>query len=147
MPRVTKRKRDEEEINRPLVLPECDANPEEAWYPPDWFLEQINKLMIARYGGYTGFESGLEPFHHFIEEAKKTEGIYRKGAVLLKNIATSRIFQDGHHRTAYIVVKTFLEKNDAVFKEKDEQKIIKFIKDIRTFSIEEIAGWIENGEL
>ena len=147
MPRVTKQKRNEEEINKPLVLPECDINPDEVWYPPDWFLEQINKLMIERYGGYTGFESGLEPYHHFVEEAKNTEGIYRKGAVLLKDIATSRIFQDGHHRTAYIVVKTFLEKNDAVFKENDEQKIIKFIKDIRTFSIDEIYSWLENGEL
>jgi prophage maintenance system killer protein len=79
--------------------------------------------MIDRYGGYTGFESGLEPYHHFIDEAKNTTGIYRKAAVLLKDIGTSRVFQDGHHRTAYIVIKTFLEKNDADFKEKDEQNI------------------------
>lgn len=45
------------------------------------------------------------------------------------------------------MVKTFLEKNDAVFKENDEQKVIRFIKDIRRYSIEEIEGWLENGEL
>ena len=104
-------------------------------------------MMIQRYGGWTGFESGIEPYHKFIDEARKTEGIYRKASVLLRSIATSRIFQDGHHRTAYIVVKTFLEKNDADFKEKDDRKIIKFIKDIRTYSIDEIESWLENGEL
>ena len=80
-----------------------------------------------------------------IEEARKAEGIYFKAAILLKMIATTRIFQDGHHRTAYITTKTFLEKNDATFKEKDERKIIKFIKDIRKYDIEQVKDWLENG--
>jgi len=148
LPKKAKHKRNEDEIKRPLIVPECETNdPEEVWYPPDWFLEQIHDIMINRYGGYTGYESGLEPYHQIIQQVKKAEGIYRKGAILLKEIATTRIFQDGHHRTAYIVVKTFLEKNDADFKEKDEQKIIRFIKDIRTHSIDEIEGWLRDGEL
>ena len=147
MPKITKQRRNEDEIKQPLVLPECEADPNEVWYPSDWFLIQINEIMIDRYGGFKGFESGLEPYHHFIEEAKSAEGICRKAAILLKDIATSRIFQDGHHRTAYIVTKTFLEKNDADFKEKDEQKIIRFIKDIRKYTIVEIEDWLKNGEL
>ncbi len=103
--------------------------------------------MIKRYGGYTGYELGLEPYYHIIQQVREAEGIYRKGALLLRELVTTRIFQDGHHRTAYIVVKTFLEKNDAVFKENDEQKVIRFIKDIRRYTIEEIEGWLENGEL
>jgi prophage maintenance system killer protein len=67
--------------------------------------------------------------------------------VLLKEIAITRIFQDGHHRTAYVVAKSFLEKNDVEFKENNELKIIKFIKSIRAYSIDEIAGWLEYGEL
>ena len=70
--KVTKRKRNEEEIKHPIEIPECETNdPNEVWYPPDWFLEQIHQIMIERYGGYTGFESGLEPYHHFVEEARK----------------------------------------------------------------------------
>ena len=147
MPRVDKVKPNKDELKRPFQVPECEVNENEVWYPPEWFLIAIHDMMIQRYGGWTGFESGIEPYRHFIEEAKNAEGIYRKAAVLLRSIATSRIFQDGHHRTAFIVVKTFLEKNDVDFKEKDEQKIIRFIKDIRTYNIEEIESWLENGEL
>ena len=148
MPKVAKQKRNEDEIKQPLIVPEDETNyPDEVWYPSDSFLEQIHNIMINRYGGYTGYELGLEPYHQIIQQVKKTEGIYRKGAILLKEIVTTRIFQDGHHRTAYIIVKTFLEKNDAAFKEKDEQKIIRFIKDIRTHNIDEIEGWLRDGEL
>jgi hypothetical protein len=37
--------------------------------------------------------------------------------------------------------------NEAELKEKDDQKIIKFIKDIRKYSIEEIEGWLKDGTL
>ncbi len=37
--------------------------------------------------------------------------------------------------------------NGADFKEKDEQKIIRFIKDIRKYSIEQIESWLENGSM
>jgi len=146
--KVTKRRRNEEETKHPIEIPECEVNdPNEVWYPSDWFLDQIHDIMIKRYGGYTGYELGIEPYHHIIQQVGEAEGIYRKGALLLRELVTTRIFQDGHHRTAYIVVKTFLEKNDAIFKENDEQKVIRFIKDIRRYTIEEIEGWLENGEL
>jgi prophage maintenance system killer protein len=71
--------------------------------------------------------------------------MYLKAAILLKEIATTRIFQDGHHRTAYIVTKTFLEKNDIPFKEKSEEIVISFIKQIRQYDFEQIKDWLENG--
>ena len=127
-PKVVKVEPDKEAIQKPIEIPEVeDVCENEVWYPPEWFVVRMNEEMIRRYGGYSGFDVGIEPYHHFVEEAKKVEDIYRKASVLLRSIATSRIFQDGHHRTAYIVTKTFLEKNDADFKEKDEPKIIKFI--------------------
>jgi prophage maintenance system killer protein len=90
---------------------------------------------------------GFEPYHHTLDQVKEAEGIYRKGAILLRELVMTRIFQDGHHRTAYIVVKTFLEKNDAVFRENNEEKIIRLIKDIREYSIDQIEGWLQNGKL
>jgi len=144
-PRKTKVKPDKKIREQPLELPECDVEQGEIWYPPDGFLIEVHDILIKRYGGWLGFELGLEPYHHFIEEAKKAQGIYLKAAILLKMIATTRIFQDGHHRTAYIVTKTFLEKNDSAFKEKDERKIIRFIKDIRKYDVEQVKDWLENG--
>ena len=132
---------------KPFVLPESEIIEGEVWYPPAWFLVKVHDIMIERVGGYTGFDVGLAPYDCFIEEAKAAEGINLKAAILLKSIATSRIFQDGHHRTAYIITKTFLEKNDAEFKEKDDQKIIRFIKGIRAYDVEQIKGWLKNGKL
>ena len=103
--------------------------------------------MIERYGYWSGFEVGIEPYHRFIEEIKNVEGIFRQAAILLQRIATCRIFQDGHHRTAFEVTKAFLEMNGAELIEKDDQKIIKFIKDIRQYSIEDIESWLKNGSL
>ena len=148
MPAKAKKvKPNKEALKKHIQLPECDVKEGEVWYPPDEFLIYAHAIMIERYGYWSGFEVGIGPYHHFVEEMKKAEGIYHKAAILLKRIATSRIFQDGHHRTAFEVTKAFLEVNGAEFKEKDEQKIIKFIKDVRKYSIEETESWLKDGTL
>lgn len=124
-PHVEKVKGKNENKKLPIEIPDNKCVEGDVWYPPEWFLVEVHDIMIQQIGGWTGFEVGLGPYHHFLNDVKAAEGIYRKAAILLKSIATSRIFQDGHHRTAYIVTKTFLEKNDAEFKEKDELKVIK----------------------
>ena len=147
MPRIEKVKPDKEALKIPIQIPLCEVNEGEVWYPPDEFVILAHDIMIRRYGGWTGFESGMEPYHHFVEEAKNAESIHRKAAILLRNIVSSRIFQDGHHRTAFEVAKVFLQVNGIEFKEKNEQKIIRFIKDVRKYSIDQIEGWLKNGEL
>ena len=145
--KVEKVKPNKEALKKHVELPDCEVTEGEVWYPPDDFLIYAHDLMIECYGYWSGFELGMEPYHHLIEEIKNTEGIYRKAAILLKGIATTRIFQDGHHRTAFEVTKAFLEMNGAEFKEKEEQEIIKFIKGVRKYSIEEIESWLKNGSM
>jgi hypothetical protein len=77
-------KPNEDELKRPLEVPECEIAPNEVWYPPDWFLTTIHDMMIKRYCGWTGLESGLEPYHKFIKEARNTEAICRKAQYCLK---------------------------------------------------------------
>ena len=134
----------EEALNEPLEFPDYEIVEGKVWYPPDEFLVKAHDIMIKRYGGWTGFETGLKPYHKLIEEAKRAKGVYRKAAILLRGIATSRIFQDGHHRTAFIVTKTFLEVNDVKPMQKSDPEIIKFIKDIRQHNIDEIESWLKN---
>jgi prophage maintenance system killer protein len=119
----------------------------ECWYPSESFVIKAHDIMIERYGGYTGFGVGMLPFRHLLNKIKQIEGIYLKAAILLKGIATSRIFQDGHHRTAYEVTKAFLEMNGEKMKEKDDLKIIKFIKGIRKYNINKVESWLKNGTL
>jgi prophage maintenance system killer protein len=148
MPTHSKVKPNNKAQKEPLRIPDGSRDiVDDVWYPPEWFVIEVHDAMIERIGGWKGLDVGLAPYQHFLEEVKAAEGIYLKAAILLKDIATSRMFQDGHHRTAYIVTKTFLEKNDAEFAVKAEHDIIRFIKDIRKYSIKEIKGWIQNGEL
>jgi hypothetical protein len=145
--RIEKVKPNREALEKHIPLPKCEVEEGKIWYPSDDFLIFAHDILIELYGYWSGFELGLEPYHCIIKEAEKAESIYRKASILIKGIVTTRIFQDGHHRTAFEVTKTFLEMNGAVFKEKDELKVINFIKGIRKFSIEQIEGWLKNGTL
>jgi len=58
-----------------------------------------------------------------------------------------RIFKDGNHRTAFEIAKIFLEMDGKKMKITDTEKIIRFIKDIRQYNIDEIENWLENGEI
>ena len=145
--RVEKIKPDGKSQSKPIDLPVCNNREGEFWYPPEDFLVQAHEIMIKRYGGYTGFEVGLSVYRHLLDEIRKAEGVYLKAALLLQGIAIGRIFQDGNHRTAYVVTKTFLEMNDAEIKEKDDLKVIKFIKDIRNYEINQVESWLRDGTL
>lgn len=145
--KVAKVKPNKDILKKNIELPECEVKEGEVWYPPDEFLVYAHDIMIERYGYWSGFALGLEPYHNIVDEMKNVEGIYRKAAILLRGVVTTRIFQDGHHRTGFEVTKAFLEMNGAEMKEKVEQKIIKFIKDIRKYSLDEIESWLKNGSL
>jgi len=146
-PRVEKIKPDDKSQSKPIDLPVCNNREGEFWYPPEDFVVHAHEIMIKRYGGYTGFEVGLSVYRHLLDEIKKVEGVHLKAAMLLQGIAIGRIFQDGNHRTAYIVTKIFLEMNDAEIKEKDDLKVIKFIKDIRHYAINQVESWLRDGAL
>ena len=145
--RVRKVTPNKDAIKKHVELPECEVKEGEVWYPPDEFLVYAHDLMIERYGYWSGFELGLEPYHLIVAEMKKAEGIYRKAAILLRGIVTTRIFQDGHYRTGFEVTKAFLEMNNAQMKENVEVNIIKFIKGIRKYSVDDVECWLRNGSL
>lgn len=115
------------------------------WYPSEKFVVEAHMLMIEQFGGFTGFEVGLQPFKYLLEEMKKVKDLYRKAALLLQGLVCCRIFQDGNHRTAYEVTKTFLEMNGVEMREKNLEKSIKFIKDVRCYDINEIEAWLKYG--
>ena len=98
------------------------------WYPTKSFVIKAHEIMIEKFGGRSGFDRGIAVFDAILEEVKKTKGIYRKAAVLLRRLANGRIFDDGNHRTAFEVTFTFLQLNDTEMKVKGTQKIISLLK-------------------
>lgn len=122
-----------------------EISEKDVWYPDEKIVDEMHKAMLKKYGGWPGYECGIEVFSHILAEAKKAKGIYNKAAVFLRNIVAGRIFIDGNHRTAQAVTETFLEMNDSQMKVDDADQIIIFIKHILEYNIEEIAEWLENG--
>ena len=121
-------------------IPEGDV-----WYPDEEIVLKIHKTMLKEYGGWSGFERGIIVFKSILAEAKAASGIYRKAAIFLREIGTERIFKDGNHRTAQAVTETFLEMNSMQMKIQDSKEIIKFIKGILHYDIDEIEEWIKHG--
>jgi death-on-curing protein len=104
--------------------------------------------MINEFGGHLGFERGIEAYDVVVKEVKRTHGrLYRKAAVFLKLMVNARIFGDGNHRTAFAATDVFLRMNGAEIKTANQQEIIRFIKDIKTYTIEDIEVWLRNGKV
>jgi prophage maintenance system killer protein len=120
---------------------------EDVWYPDEKFVLKAHDLLLKKYGGYPGFNVGIEVFKYILKEVKSTRGIYRKAAILLRKLVATQIFQNGHHRTAFEVTKIFLEMNDAEIKIQGTKKIIKFIKNILYYNIDEIEAWLRDGKV
>ncbi|MFZ7138178.1 MAG: hypothetical protein ACOWW1_07150 [archaeon] len=118
---------------------------QDIWYPDEKLVDTIHDTMIEKYGGWKGYERGVNVFSYILEEVKEIEGIYKKAAFLLRNIVSRRIYIDGNHRTAQGVTQTFLEVNNLQMKINDTEEIISFIKHILLYNIDEIAEWLENG--
>jgi len=119
--------------------------PEEVWYPDEEIILEIHETMLKKYGGWPGFERGIIVFKSILAEVKAAKGIYRKAAIFLRGVGTGRIFKDGNHRTAQAVTETFLEMNNVQMKIQDSKEIIKFIKGILHYDVDEIEEWLRYG--
>jgi death-on-curing family protein len=117
------------------------------WYPDKDFVVWVHDVMLERFGGFSGLERGLSCFDVILEKVKVTKGLYRKAAVLLREMSRCRIFADGNHRTAYEVTKTFLEMNGGKIKAIDLREVITFIKGIMHYDIDEIEAWLKYGTI
>lgn len=118
---------------------------EDIWYPDEDIVVKIHNAMLEKYGGWRGFERGVIVFRSILDEMKAARGVRRKAAILLRRMVTGRIFEDGNHRTGQAVTETFLEMNNAPMRIQDSEEIIRFIKNILQYDIDEIEAWLKYG--
>lgn len=116
------------------------------WYPDRDFVVWVHAIMLERFGGFSGFERGSGCFDVVLAEVKRETGLYRKAAVLLKELVACRVFADGNHRTAFEVVKTFLMMNGGKMAVTDLREVIRFIKSINCYTVDEIEAWLRYGK-
>jgi len=121
--------------------------PTGTWYPDKNLVLKTHEEMLSEFGGHPGFERGIELFDVVLKGMKKTTGIYGKAAVLLRRLVDVRIFCDGNHRTAYAMTDIFLRMNGEKMSTDDESKVIRFIKDIKSYDMIEIEAWLRDGKM
>jgi len=79
-----------------------------------------------------------------IEVEKK--GLMCQAAYLMKGLVTLHAFAGGNHRTAYLVAKMFLRRNDKRLTVDRLDMAYLFISQIETKTVEQVQDWIEHGE-
>jgi death-on-curing protein len=121
--------------------------PTRTWYPGKNLVLKTHEEMLSEFGGHAGFERGIQLLDVVLKEVKRTKGIYGKAAVLLSRLVEVRIFCDGNHRTAYAITDIFLRMNGERIRVDDELKVIRFIKDIKSYNLIEIEAWLRDGKV
>ena len=90
---------------------------EKVEYPSQEAVIRMHEMIIKQSGGHQGFVSIsnlayiLETSRDIGEASSEEEAVVRKAGYLLFNLVTLHPFLDGNKRTAFEVVKTFLNLN------------------------------------
>lgn len=103
-------------------------------------VKKADKSVVLSYG----------KINEIIDICKKEKGnLYDKAAILLKEIIQKHPFASGNRRTAFVVAKDFLLKNNAKFGISDDPTQAKIMIGIREhfYTNEEIKEWIQNGKI
>ncbi len=85
-----------------------------------------------------------------IRKCKDSKGdLYRKAAILLKELIKAHAFASGNRRTALIATIYFVKKNRGKINIPNNPNNAKVLQGIREgyFTDEEIEGWIKNGKI
>ncbi len=119
------------------------------WYPDKSFILMVHERMLTEFGGHKGirqkrfFDSILNVI---LDKMKEEEDTYMEAAILLRELATTPLFEDANKRTAFTVTHTFLSMNGVEVKRRyEEDETLRFLKALRQYTFEEIAGWLKSG--
>jgi len=79
-------------------------------------------------------------------DAAEFDSVYFRAAYLLRKLVTAHLFEDANKRTAWATTEIFLERNGIEPAERG-QPVERVLKRIRRYEVEEIAEWLESGDL
>lgn len=107
--------------------------------------EEIEEEFNMKYTGTRGAAPELK-LKRIIEHADERGDRYARAASLLRNIITAHVFEDGNKRTAWAVTNAYLERKGAT-PAATGMSAERVLKRIRRFEVDEIADWLETGEI
>ena len=74
------------------------------------------------------------------------ETLYLRAAFLLRKLITSHLFEDGNKRTAWLTTRKYLDEYGEKPAERGPETA-HVLRRIRRYDIEEIAEWLETGDI
>jgi long-subunit acyl-CoA synthetase (AMP-forming) len=80
-----------------------------------------------------------------LEEVDGYEGTHTRAAALLRKIITAHYFEDANKRTGWATTRKYLENHREA--PADRERVERVLRNIRSFSVEEIAEWLKTGEI
>ena len=92
-----------------------------------------------------GSRKGIQTVIDRVKQAEE-KGLTYQASLFMRELANLHFFAGGNHRTAYIIAKTFLWRNNRRLRIDGFDQAYPFIKNIETRSIEEVERWIEHGK-
>lgn len=91
------------------------------------------------------------PAVHFSEIVRETRDNhydpYDRAAYLLRRLITAHLFEDANKRTAWLTIRDYLNRHGlepARTKKEDTEPVLNAI---RAFDVDELAEWLETGEI
>ena len=112
------------------------------------FTNEIVNLMSTRKADRYKLLLDDRFIRHVIDEAKKAKGnVYDKAAILLRGLIVSHGFASGNKRTAFLVTTYFITKNRGRVKLKNFDMVERVLRNIRLYTIRDIANWLRKGEI
>ncbi|MCD2203852.1 Fic family protein [Halobacterium sp. KA-6] len=81
-----------------------------------------------------------------IRDADEYNDVYTRAAYLLRKLITRHVFEDGNKRTAWVTTRKFLDDHGEIPAEHGPNAE-QFLKRIRRYDVEEIAEWLETGNV
>jgi len=110
--------------------------------------ERIEETYDLKYKGTKKAAPKLKLRREVLEEAAEYDDPYHRAAVLLFRIQSVHVFEDANKRTAWTVTQEYLDRCGIEAEiPQDAGTIEKIIRRAGLFSIEELARWLETGEI
>jgi death-on-curing protein len=106
--------------------------------------EEIEKEYDLKYTG-TKVPNPKMIFRKITRDSGTYESIYMRAAHLLRNLTTEHVFEDGNKRTAWTETRQYLGRKGLEPADRDRAEGVLYR--IRRFDVEEIATWLESGEI
>lgn len=120
----------------------------EAFPTPEEILATHQEIEDAYDMKYTGARVAAPKLKlkRILRDGEQHDELYVRAAFLLRKLITAHLFEDGNKRTAWVTTREYLADHDEEPAERgpDSEKVL---RRIRRFDVDEIAEWLETGEI